>query len=178
MATTDLHKYSVQEKLNKMDVDLIDVTITLPDNNTAAGDVIFHPQKIEDAVAELGGKCMIQSVALIIQDNSTEASADGTVVQTIQLLFTSDSSNTNMDAVLDPAASGTAATSLMNSFCGQVYVTNLIDAGRQSIGSAQNIGIIAKAADASRDMYVWGMCHGVDNYNGGTLTLRVGVIKD
>ena len=80
--------------------------------------------------------------------------------------------------LLHPAASGTAATSLMNSFCGQVYVTNPIDAGRQSIGSAQNIGIIAKAADASRDMYVWGMCHGVDNYNGGTLTLRVGVIKD
>jgi len=178
MATTDLHKYSVQEKLNKMDVDLIDVTIALPDNNTAAGDVIFHPQKIEDAVAELGGKCMIQSVALIIQDNSTESSADGTVVQTIQLLFTSDSSNTGMASALDAASGGTAATSLMNSFCGQVYVTNLIDAGRQSIGSAQNIGIIGKAADASRDLYVWGMCHGVDDYNGGTLTLRVGVIKD
>jgi hypothetical protein len=66
----------------------------------------------------------------------------------------------------------------MNSFCGQVYVTNLVDVGTQSIGSAQNIGIIAKAAATSKDLYVWGMCHGIDDYAAGTLVLRVGVIKD
>jgi hypothetical protein len=174
MAETKLYKYTEQEKLNKMEVDLIDVTITLPSGNTAAGDVIFHPQKIENAVAEKGGKCMIQSVALIIADGGN----DGTVVQTVQLLFTSDSDNTNMANALDVASGGTAADSLMNSFCGQVYVTNLVDVGTQSIGSAQNIGIIAKAAATSKDLYVWGMCHGIDDYAAGTLVLRVGVIKD
>ena len=87
MAATDLQKYTTTERLNKMEVDLIDVSITLPSGATVDGDVLFHPQKIENAASIPGGKCIIQSVALIVQDHSTEGSADGTVLQTIQLLF-------------------------------------------------------------------------------------------
>lgn len=177
MAETKLTQYTEQEKLNKMQVDLIDVDITLPSGNTADGDVLFLPQTIENAVPEDGGYCMIQSVALIVQDNSTEGSADGSVIQTISLWFTSNKSNTNFSAALDLVNASTVATSTMDDFLGQVYVTNLTDVGRQSIGGAQNIGIVAKA-DTLKDLYVWGLVHGIDNYNGGTLKLRVGVIKD
>jgi hypothetical protein len=177
MSETNLYQYTEQEKLNKMQVDLIDVDITLPSGNTADGDVLFHPQKIENAVPENGGHCMIQSVALIVQDNATEGSADGTVIQTISLWFTSNKSNTNFSAALDLVNASTVATSTMDEFLGQVYVTNLTDVGRQSIGGAQNIGIVGQSG-TGRDLYVWGLAHGVDNYNGGTLKLRVGVIKD
>ena len=39
MAQTKLHNYSVQEKLNKMDVDLIDITATLTGDGTS-GDLM------------------------------------------------------------------------------------------------------------------------------------------
>ena len=44
MAKTELHNYSVQEKLNKMDIDLIDVTVKPDADNGAAmstGDFMF-----------------------------------------------------------------------------------------------------------------------------------------
>ena len=133
MAETKLYKYTEQEKLNKMEVDLIDVTITLPSGNTAAGDVIFHPQKIENAVAEKGGKCMIQSVALIIADGGN----DGTVVQTVQLLFTSDSDNTNMASALDVASGGTAGNLALTSLSSGVHTCTAGGSGTSCIGSTK-----------------------------------------
>ena len=44
MADTSLTKYSIQERLNKQDVDLIDVTVTPDNSNTGAmssGDFMF-----------------------------------------------------------------------------------------------------------------------------------------
>ena len=65
MAETDLHKYSVVEKLNKMDVDLITVTPTVSTGSTDAdGDLLFDSLEIENAVAVPGGSAILQSVSV------------------------------------------------------------------------------------------------------------------
>ena len=55
MAITDTKKYTVQEKLNKMDVDLISVTPTVSTGSTDAdADLLFDSLEIE--MMDLGGK--------------------------------------------------------------------------------------------------------------------------
>ena len=69
MATTGLHKYTVQEKLNKMDVDLIDITVKPDVDNGAAmasGDFMFPLVEIPNAVAVNGGTAILQSCCAII----------------------------------------------------------------------------------------------------------------
>ena len=62
MAQTELHKYTVQEKLNKMDIDLIDVTVTPDSAAHIAGDIISEPveitppDKTESQTVDLKGK--------------------------------------------------------------------------------------------------------------------------
>ena len=48
MAQTDLRKYTVQEKINKMDVDLIDISATLTGDGTS-GDLMFDTTEIANA---------------------------------------------------------------------------------------------------------------------------------
>ena len=60
MAKTDTHKYTVQEKLNKMDVDVISVSVTVATN--AANDLMYVPVEIPNAVSVPGGTCIIQSI--------------------------------------------------------------------------------------------------------------------
>ena len=65
MANTELHKYTVQEKLNKMDIDVISLTPTVQDDDTdAANDLIFDSTEIPNAVAVNGGSCILQSVSV------------------------------------------------------------------------------------------------------------------
>ena len=63
MAKTELHNYSVQEKLNKMDVDVIEVDVTAEADG--AGDILYVPYEIPNAVAVPGGTCLIQSINCI-----------------------------------------------------------------------------------------------------------------
>ena len=64
MAETKLHNYSVQEKLNKMDVDLIDVTCTTAAETLADNDAVAVAIEIPNAVAVKGGSAIIQSITL------------------------------------------------------------------------------------------------------------------
>ena len=59
MAQTKLHNYSVQEKLNKMDVDLIDVAMTT--DADATGEVLALVTEIPNAVSVKGGTAILQS---------------------------------------------------------------------------------------------------------------------
>ena len=62
MAETKLRQYAVVEKLNKMDVDLIDVTLTTDGEAHADNDVIAQSIEIPNAVAVKGGSAIIQSI--------------------------------------------------------------------------------------------------------------------
>ena len=64
MAETKIHGYTVQERLGKMDVDLIDVTLTTVAAAIADNEVISQSIEIENAVAVPGGAAIIQSQLL------------------------------------------------------------------------------------------------------------------
>ena len=64
MAQTKLRGYSVQQKLNKMDVDLITVIPTVSTGSTDAdADLLFDSLEIPFAVSVEGGSSIIQSVS-------------------------------------------------------------------------------------------------------------------
>ena len=61
MARTDLQKFTVKEKLNKMDVDYITVTPASAVAD-ASGKCLYDTFEIPNAVAVPGGSCIIQSI--------------------------------------------------------------------------------------------------------------------
>ena len=65
MARTSLREFTTSEKLNKMAVDLIDVTLTTDAEAHADNDVIAQSIEIPNAVAVTGGSAIIQSIMLL-----------------------------------------------------------------------------------------------------------------
>ena len=177
MAETSLKTYTVREKLNKMDVDLIDVEITLDSAANTAGDILFLPAKIENAVAVSGGSALLHSAAAIIE-NAALSAGDGTDTGDIDVFITSMKTYTDFSAVNAAASAGDATMTLMQEFCGQFSITNFIDAGRVAIGSTQNIGMVCKAKSDQKDLYAWGIAQSTNDYDSGKLILRLGFIKD
>ena len=181
MAETNLYKYSVQNKLNKMDVDLIDVTASPDEDNAGAGtvgDLLFQVTEIPNAVAVAGGTALLHSVTAI---------SSGTVVTgAFDLVITSDST-----ALVDEsgdAETGDAVTaspdidspaSVMNNTLGFVNFSGLTTVSTlAAAGTKGNLGIVCKAASGTKSLYVWGIVQNTTDYAEGTLTLRFGFVKD
>ena len=169
MANTNMHQYTVQEKLNKMSVDLIDVEPTVDTSAYASGDLMFNPIEIENAVAVDGGTAIIKSVAVANDDALTGA---------FDLVFTASD-----DAIgtLNNAVDGESGLSDANAdlILGITTVTNMTDVGGCSIGSKSNIGLVIKAPENSKSIYVWGIAKSTNNPTGATgYKLRIGIVKD
>ena len=184
MAETKLHNYSVQEKLNKMDIDLIDITVK-PDANDgaamAAGDFMFPMVEIPNAVAVNGGTAILQSCCAIIAGGD----ADGADTGAFDIVITShDSTSTLLQhgggdiQTDDDMASVTSALAIMDGTCGFFSITNAFDAGVVAIGDKKNIGMVCKAASGSRSLYVYGIVQNTADYNEGDIVLRLGFVKD
>ena len=175
MAKSELHKYTVQEKLNKMDIDVITNDLVLHGNACSNNEVIFQEDEIENAVAVPGGSCILQSVGLLDDDdhggtidlvfmNATgklDASDDGTVID-----------------VDDAASDGTEV--IPGQIIGVVTISDYFDGVAWKYGHKENIGLVLKAAADSTSIYVSGV-----NRRGGALTwttaglrLQLGVVKD
>ena len=175
MAETKLHNYSVQEKLNKMDIDLIDVTVEVDVGNVGAytaGDVMFAVTEIPNAVPVNGGVALLQSCSAIIN-----GAADGTTTGAFDVIITSDS--TTLSAAVNAAASGnTDALAVMDGTCGFFSITNAFDAGVVSLGDKKNIGMVCKAIAGSRSLYIWGIAQNAGDYIEGSIVFRLGFVKD
>ena len=65
MAQTEIHKYTVQERLGKMDVDLITVAPDIAEATYQNGDLMAEQEYIVTAAAVKGGKCILQSISAI-----------------------------------------------------------------------------------------------------------------
>ena len=65
MAETQLRKYAVVEKLNKMEVDLITKAPDIAEATYSNGDLMAEQETIDNAVAVPGGNCILQSVTAI-----------------------------------------------------------------------------------------------------------------
>jgi hypothetical protein len=172
MAETKLRQYAVVEKLNKMDVDLIDVTLTTDAEAHADNDVIAQSIEIPNAVAVKGGSAIIQSIMVLDEDDEAP---------TVELLFSQVNTAITDD---EGEAIGNNVSDLdatFRSFLGAVTVSNYSDLVDAQIGIKSNIGLVVKAASDSKSIYV----HAI-NRSGGTYTpaattdlkLRIGIVKD
>ena len=169
MAETKLHNYTVQEKLNKMDVDVITVTPDIETSTIDANDVFFNPVEIPNAVAVNDGTSILQSICLIDQtDTSTDAGVQ------IDLVFTQDSTNLG---TLDAAVS--CADSVLDGILGIVSITNYVDMINGQVATKNNIGLILKGASSSKSIYVGGVIREAGTARGiNDIDIRLGIVKD
>ena len=176
MAQTKIHQFSVQEKLNKMDMDIIDISATLTGDGTS-GDLMFDTTEIPYAVSTAGGGGMLQSVVAIVTDNSTDASGDGAnITGDWKLVITSDS--TSIGTVSDVVGADASTRAVLDGICAIVPITYVTDHGYFGVFSKDSIGAIVKAADSSQSLYAYGITNSTNDYNGASITLRLGFIKD
>ena len=169
MAQTTLRKYSTGERLNKMDVDLIDVEPTVDTSAYQAADLMFNPVEIENAVSVSGGTGIIQSISV---------ANDDALVGAFDLVFTASD---DVIGTYNNAVAGESGLSAANAdlILGLTSITNMVDVGACSIGSKQNIGMVIKAPAGSRSIYVWGIAQSTDNPTTATgYKLRIGIVKD
>ena len=181
MAITDTKKYTVQEKLNKMDVDLIDVTVKPDFGNNAgmdAGDFMFPMVEIPNAVAVKGGTAILQSCCAIIRGGDN----DGADTGGFDVVITNDSTtlqHSSADIDTDDAISGVESLlAVMDGTCGFFSINNAFNAGVVAIGDKKNIGMVCKAASDSTSLHVYGIVQNTADYNQGDIVLRLGFIKD
>tara|TARA_Y100000593_G_C4255276_1_gene309308 strand:+ start:670 stop:1200 length:531 start_codon:yes stop_codon:yes gene_type:complete len=176
MAETKLHNYSVQEKLNKMDIDVITISATLTSLGEA-DDIMFINTPIPNAVAVNGGACMIHSITAIVGNDATDADSVGSeMTSSFRLVFTNDS--TSVGAVEADIGAVTLSRAIVDGTQGFVDMTAAQDLGLFALYSKNSVGIVAKAESDSRDLYVYGITQSTDDFDGGTITLNIGVVKD
>jgi len=168
MAETVLRKYAVVERLGKMDVDLIDVTLTTDAEAHADNDVIAQSIEIPNAVSVDGGSAIIQSVMLLDEDDEAPA---------VDLIFQTD----NTALASDEGEVINISDANARDILGFVNVSSWSDLVGCQIAVKSNIGLVVKAASTTKSIWV----HAV-NRSGGTYTpaattdlkMRIGIIKD
>ena len=167
MARTSLKSFTASEKLNKMDVDLIDVTFTTVNAAVADNEVLADYVEIPNAVAITGGSGIIQSIQLL---------DDADIGATVDIVFQTD--NTSLGTV-NAAISITDANAA--DILGYVSLTNYFDGVAWKMATKTNLGLVVKAASTTRSIYA-----AVVNRSGGNVTyastddlhLRLGIVKD
>ena len=178
MAETKLKKYSVQEKLNKMDVDFIDVTVSPDEGDTgamAAGDLLFTLTEIPNAVSVPGGTAILESCCAIISPMVTGSFDLVVTSSSTDLTEASDGSAMEPN---DAVSAGDNTLAELDGTCGFFSITNAFDAGVVAIGDKKNIGMVCKAEAGSTSLYVWGIVQNTTDYAEGSIVLRLGFVKD
>tara|TARA_R110000824_G_scaffold198987_1_gene383018 strand:- start:347 stop:856 length:510 start_codon:yes stop_codon:yes gene_type:complete len=169
MALTDLHKYTVAEKLNKMDVDLITINPTIETSTIDKDDNLFLSTEIPDAVSVKDDCSILQSICLI---DTTDTSVDEGVQ--IDLIFSQNKANLG---ALDGAV--TAADTLLDDILGIVSITNYVDMVQGQIATKNNIGLVLKPVDASKSVYIHGVIREAGTARAANaIFIRLGIIKD
>tara|TARA_R100000808_G_C2147129_1_gene155055 strand:+ start:2144 stop:2644 length:501 start_codon:yes stop_codon:yes gene_type:complete len=166
MAESNLQKYTTEERLNKMDVDLIDVSIAV--DADASGELLGDTTEISNAVAVNGGTAILQSAVLVSSKVLTDA---------VEIVITSDDTSIGtIGANLSDVSTTTAAVA--DGICGTFSITNLTDIGEVALGSKQNIGMVCKAESNSKNLHVWLIAKGSTDWDVDSVILRLGFIKD
>ena len=180
MAKSDTHKYTVQEKLNKMDVDVISVSVTVATN--AANDLMYVPVEIPNAVSVPGGTCIIQS---IVSHNPTDED------QSHNLFIISGATldpTTGLPEVTTDGTTARAADAALGSLnIDASHLTDIqgivpIPAGYavgddDMVASVSSIGMIAKAEAGSTSLYAFGISTTGDTIS-TTFNLKFCIVKD
>ena len=178
MAQTDIFKYSANERLGKMDVDLIDVTVSPDEGNTgamASGDLLFTVTEIPNAVSVEGGTAILHSCMAIISPMVT--GEFDCVITSASTAITEASDGSAMEPN-DAVSAGDNTLAELDGTCGFFTLSNGFDAGVIALASKTNIGMVCKAEAGSKSLYVWGIVKNTTDYAEGSIVLRLGFIKD
>ena len=168
MAETLLRQHSVQERLGRMDVDLIDVTLTTDAEAHADNDVIAQSIEIPNAVSVPGGSAIIQSIMLLDEDDEAPI---------VDLIFQTD----NTALASDEGEVINISEANARDILGFVNISSWSDLVACQIAVKSNIGLVVRAASTTKSIWV----HAV-NRSGGTYTpaattdlkMRIGIVKD
>ena len=168
MAETELRKYAVVEKLNKMAVDSIHVIPDIAEATYSTGDLMAEGELITNAVATIGGCGILQSVVGI---DTTDSITTG-----VTLVITGD--NADFGTV---GSAPTAAPAAGDSSFVVVNLTSWDDIGTVRVAQKHNIGAVLKANSNTKSLYF-----AVINNSGGDIVIgsgediefKFGVVKE
>jgi len=168
MADTLIRQYSVQERLGKMDVDVITLTPATTTAECVAGDVIFQADELPNMVSVPAGTCMVHSIG-ILDDDDNGQDIDIVFMDTTGLL----------DAGDDGGEIDAADSVIPDAILGVVQITSYFDGILWQYGYKTNIGLVLKAPSASTSIYVSAVNRGsTATWTAAGLRLQIGVIKD
>ena len=172
MAETNIFKYSTNERLGKMDVDIITVTPTIETSTIDANDVLFNPVEIANAVSVPGGRSLLHSICLIDQTNTA---VDAGV--SIDLIFTQDSTVLGtLDAAVD------CADTVLDGILGIINISasSYVDMINGQISTKNNVGLTLIGSSAtSTSVYVGGVIRETGTARAAdAIDIRLGIIKD
>ena len=172
MARTLLKKYTAAEKLNKMDVDLIDVDLVTATAAIADNQIISDYVEIPNAVSVTGGAAIIQSITLFNLDDSVEAPA-------MELVFIED----NTAFASDEGGALNPSDSAILKAIGSTTLSNwsTFTPSTNEMASKQNIGMVVKAPSDSTSIYVMAINRSGGDYtpsSANSLRARIGIVKD
>ena len=168
MAETQLRKYAVVEKLNKMEVDLIKSSPDIAEATYQTGDLMAEGKIIDNIVAVKGGSCILQSITAI--DTSDTGG-------TIYVIIT----NTGATDLGTVGNAINAADSAADNSMAIVELSNWTDVGGAKVCCKSNIGIVLKADTGFKYLK-----YGIVNVSGGNIVIgsdediifKFGVVKD
>ena len=163
---------SSNQKLNHMNVELIDVTLTTDAEAHADTDVIAQSIEIANAVQEDGGTGIIQSIMLLDEDDEAP---------TVELLFSQVNTAITDDEGSAIGASVADLDTTFRSFLGAVTVSNWSDLVDAQIGVKTNVGLAIKAASTTRSIWVHAVNRSGGNYTPAATTdlkLRIAIVQD
>tara|TARA_R100000808_G_scaffold14148_1_gene33639 strand:+ start:202 stop:708 length:507 start_codon:yes stop_codon:yes gene_type:complete len=168
MAETELRKYAVVEKLNKMDVDLLTVAPDIAEATYSTGDLMCENISISNAGAVLGGSCILQSITAV--DTSDTGG-------TIYVIIT----DTNAVDLGTVGSAINAADAVADNSVAIVELSNWTDVGGAKVATKANIGLVMKCTNTSKTLKM-----GVVNVSGGDIVIgsgediifKFGVVKD
>ena len=173
MAQTDLHGFSLQEKLNKRHLDVITVTATTDAEQINQYKVVAQSIEIPFAFSETGGTAMIQSLTLLDEANTT---------MTCDVVFSSVDTAISGDEGKAVGEDVSDLDSALRNVQGHVSIVvgdyiDLIDA---RVATKSNIQLAVQAAAGSMSLYMHIINQGSAVTFGATtdVKVKIGIMKD
>lgn len=173
MAQTDLHGFSLQEKLNKRHLDVITVTATTDAEQINSHKVVAQSIEIPFAFSEAGGTSTIQSIVIMDEGNTTLA---------CDVLFSAISTAISDDEGKSIGEDVGDLDTVLRDAQGHVSIvagdyTDLVDA---SLATKSNIQLAVQAAAGSTSLYMHIINRGNAVTFGATtdVKVKIGVMKD
>ena len=174
MAQTDVHGFSVQEKLNKRHLDVITVTLTTDAETIGDNKVFAQAIEIPFATALNGGSGLIKSITILDQTVTSPA---------MDIVFSSVNTSITQD---EGKAVGEDVSDLDSALVNMLGVVKIVagdytDLADSSLGSKPGIDVGIHSATDSSSIYASAINRSGSNYVASATTvlrMKVTIQKD